>query len=296
MRNLGKTLGVTVLDLNRHSIHLQNALGDNKQELYMYTASDKTHFCEYGAYELARAMMEEIKEKVPDLAKHLRDDHVAFDSDKPDDLDVLTQSKAPITEGGLIEAGDSTATIPAESTGNESAGPDIEIAIQGEDFISAEGVKESTNAGFEGEGYLNIDNATESKGYFVLPDSIDFGDTLFVRFANGSTAARNMTVNGVEIEFEPTGSWTTWDTSAVEIKVSAGDTLEFVSLTENGGPNIDWIGFSRTKALLPPEEKTSIAKRAVNNRMLLGTQKTRTFNLLGKKVNGKKAWGKYYSK
>jgi hypothetical protein len=136
MRALGKKLGVTVLDLNQHTVNLQKALGSNKDKLYMYTAKDKTHFCEYGAYELARAMMEEIKAKVPTLAKHLRDDHEAFNSNKPDPLDVLSLKKAPITEGGLVEVGpeiiptdtakvdtvanDSTAISTADSTKKDS--------------------------------------------------------------------------------------------------------------------------------------------------------------------------------
>ena len=38
MRALGKKLGVTVLDLNQHSITLGKALGGNKEKMYMYTA------------------------------------------------------------------------------------------------------------------------------------------------------------------------------------------------------------------------------------------------------------------
>lgn len=141
MRALGKKLGVIVLDLNQHTVNLQKALGSNKEKLYMYSAKDKTHFCEYGAYELARAMMEEIKAKVPALAKHLRDDHEAFNSNKPDPLDVLSLKKAPITEDGLVEiepeiiptdtsaidtakvdtlAKDSTAIVTADSTKKDS--------------------------------------------------------------------------------------------------------------------------------------------------------------------------------
>lgn len=125
MRALGKKLGVTVLDLNQHSITLGKALGGNKEKMYMYTASDKTHFCEYGAYELARANIEEIKAKVPELAKHLRDDHEAFDSSKPDPLDVLTRAKTPITEGGLIqvEPESSSSEEPETSSSAEIAGP-----------------------------------------------------------------------------------------------------------------------------------------------------------------------------
>lgn len=138
MRALGKKLGVTVLDLNQHSITLGKALGGNKEKMYMYTASDKTHFCEYGAYELARANIEEIKAKVPELAKHLRDDHEAFDSSKPDPLDVLTRAKTPITEGGLIqvEPESSSSEEPESSSSAEIAGPESSNA-EGTEGITA---------------------------------------------------------------------------------------------------------------------------------------------------------------
>ena len=134
MRALGKKLGVTVLDLNQHSITLGKALGGNKEKMYMYTASDKTHFCEYGAYELARANIEEIKAKVPELAKHLRDDHEAFDSSKPDPLDILTQAKTPITDGGLIQ-------VEPESSSSEETESSSSAEIAGPESSSAEGTE-----------------------------------------------------------------------------------------------------------------------------------------------------------
>lgn len=145
MRALGKKLGVTVLDLNQHSITLGKALGGNKEKMYMYTASDKTHFCEYGAYELARANIEEIKAKVPELAKHLRDDHEAFDSSKPDPLDVLTRAKTPITEGGLIqvEPESSSSEEPETSSSAEIAGPQSSSAEGTEGITAAESMMQS---------------------------------------------------------------------------------------------------------------------------------------------------------
>ena len=145
MRALGKKLGVTVLDLNQHSITLGKALGGNKEKMYMYTASDKTHFCEYGAYELARANIEEIKAKVPELAKHLRDDHEAFDSSKPDPLDILTQAKTPITDGGLIqvEPESSSSEETDSSSSAEIAGPQSSSTAEGISS-SAEGTEGTT--------------------------------------------------------------------------------------------------------------------------------------------------------
>jgi lysophospholipase L1-like esterase len=139
MRALGKKLGVTVLDLNQHSITLGKALGSNKEKMYMYTASDKTHFCEYGAYELARANIEEIKAKVPELAKHLRDDHEAFDSSKPDPLDVLTRAKTPITDGGLIQ-------VEPESSSSEETDSSSSAEIAEPQSSSAEGTEGITAA------------------------------------------------------------------------------------------------------------------------------------------------------
>lgn len=141
MRALGKKLGVTVLDLNQHSITLGKALGGNKEKMYMYTASDKTHFCEYGAYELARANIEEIKAKVPELAKHLRDDHEAFDSSNPDPLDVLTRAKTPITDGGLIQ-------VEPESSSSEETDSSSSAEIAGPESSSAEGTEGITAAEF----------------------------------------------------------------------------------------------------------------------------------------------------
>lgn len=172
MRALGKKLGVTVLDLNQHSITLGKALGGNKEKMYMYTASDKTHFCEYGAYELARANIEEIKAKVPELAKHLRDDHEAFDSGKPDPLDILTQAKAPITEGGLVqvEPESSSSEEPESSSSAEIAGPESSSAAEG------------TSSGEDGtEGITAVESMTPRN---AINGRID-GNTLHLEGVDG---------------------------------------------------------------------------------------------------------------
>ena len=81
--------------------------------------------------ESARANIEEIKAKVPELAKHLRDDHEAFDSSKPDPLDILTQAKTPITDGGLIqvEPKSSSSEEPESSSSAEIAGGAHDISV-----------------------------------------------------------------------------------------------------------------------------------------------------------------------
>lgn len=308
MRALGKKLGVTVLDLNQHSINLQNALGNNKEKLYMYTASDKTHFCEYGAYELARAILEEIKSKVPDLAKHLRDDHIGFDSKKPDALDILTQKKAPITEGGLIQVPEepessSSIEIPTSSAESSSsvesstsinteptdAPANVVVGIQGTNFTSADGVKETTNAGFDGEGYLNIDNAVGSRATFHLEKDSTRGDSIYIRYANGSDANRNMIINGIEIEFPPTGSWTDWKIVSAPLNLGNSVRLEIESLTEKGGPNINWIGWNTDAIDTRRNVTTKFSVSFTENRLTLtkapiGPYSIHIFDMQGNQV------------
>lgn len=173
MRALGKKLGVTVLDLNQHSITLGKALGGNKEKMYMYTASDKTHFCEYGAYELARANIEEIKAKVPELAKHLRDDHEAFNSSKPDPLDILTRAKTPITEGGLIQ-------VEPESSSSEESESSSSAEIAGPESSSAtEGASSGTE---DTEGVTIVESMTQ---HDAISGRID-GSTLHLEGIDGS--------------------------------------------------------------------------------------------------------------
>lgn len=171
MRALGKKLGVTVLDLNQHSITLGKALGGNKEKMYMYTASDKTHFCEYGAYELARANIEEIKAKVPELAKHLRDDHEAFDSSKPDPLDILTQAKTPITDGGLIQ-------VEPESSSSEETDSSSSAEIAGPESSSAEGASSGAE---DTEGVTSVESLTPRN---AISGRID-GSTLLLEGIDG---------------------------------------------------------------------------------------------------------------
>lgn len=130
----------------------------------------------------------------------------------------------------------------------EPVGP----AIQGESFCGADGVLESSNLGFRGLGYLNLNNATASAtGYVFLAKSAG-NVTLQLRYSNGGTASRAMAVavNGVRkiesFDFPPTGTWTTWSMVQVELPFVQGrDSVSLTSLTADGGPNLDqisWVG------------------------------------------------------
>ncbi|MBK8091572.1 MAG: rhamnogalacturonan acetylesterase [Verrucomicrobiaceae bacterium] len=88
---------VPVIDLHAMSIALYRALGPeaSKKAFVHFPANtfpkqatalrDDTHHGAYGGYELARCMVEGIKNQLPELAKHLAEDGGSFDPTKPDD-------------------------------------------------------------------------------------------------------------------------------------------------------------------------------------------------------------------
>ncbi len=95
-REVGAELGVPVVDLNARSIPYYEALGPEaaKRAFVHFPAgrfpgqdkpmADDTHFSAYGAYALAKCVVEEIKANVPALAAHLRPGLTVFDPAHPD--------------------------------------------------------------------------------------------------------------------------------------------------------------------------------------------------------------------
>ena len=96
VREVGAELDVPVVDLNARSIAFYEALGpeEAKRAFVHFPANsypgqdqalaDDTHFSTYGAYELAKCVVEEIRAKVPALASQLRPGLTVFDPAHPD--------------------------------------------------------------------------------------------------------------------------------------------------------------------------------------------------------------------
>jgi len=74
--------GVALIDLNAASVKLYRALGANLDRAFQ----DGTHHNNYGSYELARCVVEGIKENKLALAKNLAADTATFDPTRPDAL------------------------------------------------------------------------------------------------------------------------------------------------------------------------------------------------------------------
>ncbi|GAB6010500.1 rhamnogalacturonan acetylesterase [Viscerimonas tarda] len=98
LKQLAQEERVRLIDLNAKSIILFNALGEeeSKKAFVHYPAdtfegepkklADNTHFSSYGAYELAKCMVECIKASDLKIKKYIRKDYVAFNPAEPDDV------------------------------------------------------------------------------------------------------------------------------------------------------------------------------------------------------------------
>lgn len=96
VRRVGKQADVPVIDLNRMSLGLYASLGPGKvEDAFVFypagtfegqteTLKDRTHHNGYGAYLLARCVVNGIREVAPDLARTLSDDAGHFDPVKPE--------------------------------------------------------------------------------------------------------------------------------------------------------------------------------------------------------------------
>jgi alpha-L-fucosidase len=115
---------------------------------------------------------------------------------------------------------------------------------QAEDCTILQGVVESNWAGFTGTGFVNGDNIVGSGIECTVSGP---ATTLTVRFANGTTTDRPMTVTvdgitGATVSFPGTGAWTTWNSVSTPISLGTGShTIRLTATTANGGPNLDRI-------------------------------------------------------
>jgi glucose/arabinose dehydrogenase len=124
---------------------------------------------------------------------------------------------------------------------------------QAEDGV-CQGTVDSDHTGFSGTGFCNTTNAVGSYVEWTVPASADSDVSATIRYANGTTTSRPMTVtvNGSTVTtptFAGTGSWETWRDAAFTVHLTAGtNKIRATATTANGGPNID-----RLTVGLPPD-------------------------------------------
>ena len=123
-------------------------------------------------------------------------------------------------------------------------------SIQGEEYCEINGVQEAENGGFQGNGYANFTNENGSSGTWKINSNSAQNATLGFRYANGGTINRNMNVivNGnqqTSLTFATTAGWTTWNSESITVNLNAGiNTIQLVSTTQEGGPNLDLISLN----------------------------------------------------
>jgi chitinase len=148
-----------------------------------------------------------------------------------------------------VNAGTNTIRLAA-TTANGDANIDFldfEVAAapeftdyQAENCTISQGVVESNHAGFTGTGFVNYDNASGSYVECSATAAQAGSVSLTLRYANGTTINRPMSVNGQTVNFPGTGAWTTWAEVTITVNLAAGaNPIRASATTVNGGPNLD---------------------------------------------------------
>lgn len=111
------------------------------------------------------------------------------------------------------------------------------------------GWSETTNAGFKEKGYYNFENNLASYATWEIFSQKEAKTTLTIRFANGGSSDRGMSVsvNGKSagtVSFPASGDWTKYSEATIDVKLVQGvNTLKLTSMTSDGGPNVDMFTF-----------------------------------------------------
>jgi uncharacterized lipoprotein NlpE involved in copper resistance len=113
--------------------------------------------------------------------------------------------------------------------------------------------------------------------------------SVVIRYANGTTINRPMTVNGVTVDFPSTGTWDTWATATVPVSLGAGSqSVRLTSTTINGGPNVDSLTVvSAPQAVSYQAEDATISQGLVeaNHTGFTGTGFVNLDNVVGSYVD-----------
>ncbi len=115
VRRVAKERGLPLIDLNAASKQVYQALGVERSKLALlhYPAHtfpgqteplrDDTHFSAYGAYEMARCVVEGIRAGVPELAAYLAPTVKPFDPTHPDDPALVVIPASSLAKGDKPE-------------------------------------------------------------------------------------------------------------------------------------------------------------------------------------------------
>ncbi|MFQ3579357.1 MAG: Ig-like domain-containing protein, partial [Bacteroidales bacterium] len=126
--------------------------------------------------------------------------------------------------------------------------PCPQIKAQAEDIsCDFSGIIESTNVGFEGTGYVNVNNAAGTSVTFTIRAITSGTYKLGFQYANGGSADRTckILVNGVEViaifSMPQTTAWTNYQKVETTVTLKTGiNKITLVALINDGLANLDY--------------------------------------------------------
>jgi len=134
VRQVAKEENVPLIDLNAMSKILYDTLGPEESiKLFVHFPAntfpgqekelkDDTHFTAYGAYEIARCVVEGIRTSIPDLKRHLAADVKPFDPAKPDAFGSLVLPRSRLSR---LETEPGEASTHPVTTHDDGAATDV---------------------------------------------------------------------------------------------------------------------------------------------------------------------------
>ncbi len=168
---------------------------------------------------------------------------------------VATVTGTSAVDSGVAAGTTYTYTVKArDAAGNTSdpatlpvtTPPASTVRYEAENGV-CQGTIDTDHTGFSGTGFCNTTNAVGAYVQWTVNAATAGTAKLTIRYANGTTASRPMTltVNGAAagtLDFPPTGSWDTWAAATVTVPLPAGaNTVRATATTANGGPNLDCL-------------------------------------------------------
>jgi len=95
VRQTAKEENVPLIDLTKMSIDFYEALGPDRAKLAFSGGTDATHHSAFGAYELAKCIVEGIRANKLDLARYIVADYKPFDPAHPDSPEAFVVPASP---------------------------------------------------------------------------------------------------------------------------------------------------------------------------------------------------------
>lgn len=118
VREVAREDNVALIDLHAMSKVLYQALGGDLDKAFQ----DGTHHTSYGSYELAKCVVEGVRDSGTGLAMHIVDDFNGFDPQKPDPVDTFDVPASPANANMTPQGSPSSKTNPCREVGDTAAG------------------------------------------------------------------------------------------------------------------------------------------------------------------------------